>query len=130
MSFGISATDGIALPQFAWQVYKTCRDSPSDFKELSGEVNSMHAALREVEDLVGRHSLSEASKIRLDILRSGCRDLLKSLEKHLARYKSLGAEKKRIRDRLRWGMESVGDMRIKLISHTAMLGLFTSSLAR
>ena len=128
MSFGLSASDCIALPSFAWQVYKTCRDSPDDFTELSSEVASLHAALCEVNALVGQRSLSDASSKRLGIALKGCYDVLKALEAQMAKYKSLGTNKKRMRDRTRWAMETVGEARIRLLSHTAMLSLSVSSL--
>ena len=128
MSFGLSASDCIALPSFAWQVYKTCRDSSSDFSELSSEVVSLHAVLCEVNALVAKYSLSEESINRVRLVLKGCRDVLTSIETQLARYKSLGTNKKRMRDRTRWAMETVGDARIRLLSHTAMLSLLLSSL--
>ena len=128
MSFGLSASDFIALPSFAWQVYKACRDSPGDFAELSSEVASMHAALCEVNALVGQCSLSDASSERLGIHLKGCHDVLKALEAELGPYNSLGTKKKRIRDRTRWAMETVGEARIRLLSHTAMLNLSVTSL--
>ena len=128
MSFGLSASDFIALPSFAWQVYKSCRDSSGDFRELSSEVASLHAVLCEVNALVGQYSLREESIERVGLVLKGCRDVLKNIETQLARYKSLGTDKKRMRDRARWAMETVGDARIRLLSHTAMLSLLLSSL--
>ncbi len=128
MSFGLSASDCVALPSFAWQVYKTCRDSSSDYAELSSEVASLHAVLCEVNALVGQYSLSDESIKRVGLVLKGCRDVLKSIEKQLARYKSLGTDKTRMRDRTRWAMETVGDARIRLLSHTAMPSLLLSSL--
>ena len=130
MSFGLSASDFIALPSFAWQVYKACRDSADDFTELSSEVASLHAALCEVNALVNQVSLSDASSKRLGIVLKGCYDVLKALETQLAKYKSLGTDKRRMRDRTRWAMETIGEARTRLISHTAMLDLSVSCLVR
>ena len=101
MSFGLSASDCVALPSFAWQVYKTCRDSPDALTEPSSEVASLHAALCEVNALVGQRSLSDANSKRLGVVLKGCHDVLKALEAQLAKYKSLGTKKKRMRDRKR-----------------------------
>ncbi|KAH0537474.1 hypothetical protein FGG08_005737 [Glutinoglossum americanum] len=128
MSFGGSVGDLASVPQFAWRVYKACRDSSGDFVELSGEVESMHAALNEIGALISRCTLNEERIGRLAVLLRGCHGLLKDIESQLAKYKSLGTDKKRIRDKVRWGMEAVGDVRIRLVSHTAMLALFSSSL--
>ena len=126
MSIGFSASDRIALPQFAWQVYRTCRDASSEFKDLASDVESMHEVLKEVQTLVENHMLDDASKIRLVTVLKGCHDVLKTVENKLEKYKSLGTNKKRVRDRLRWGTESVGDVRARLVLRTTIL---TSSLA-
>ena len=128
MSFGLSASDFIALPSFAWQVYKSCRDSSGDFTELSSEVASLHAVLCEVNALVSHYPLSEESTKRVGLVLKGCRDVLKSIDSQLEKYTSLGTSKKRLRDRTRWAMETVGDARIRLLSHAAMLSLLLSSL--
>ena len=126
MSIGFSASDCIALPQFAWQVYRTCRDASSKFKDLASDVESMHEVLKKVQTLVEDHMLDDASKIRLANVLKGCYDVLKTLDDKLAKYKSLGTNKKRVWHRLRWGMDSVGDVRARLVLRTTIL---TSSLA-
>ena len=126
MSIGFSASDCIALPQFAWQVYKTCRNVSSEFKDLASDVESMHGVLKEVQTLVTCHVLDDASKIRLATVLKGCHEVLKTLDNKLAKYESLGTDKKRVWHRLRWEMESVGDMQARLVLRTNIL---TSSLA-
>lgn len=126
MSIGFSASDCIALPQFAWQVYRTCRDASGEFEDLASDVESMHEVLKDVQTLVENHMLDDASKIRLATVLKGCHEVLKSLDSKLEKHKSLGTNKKRIWDRLRWGMESVGDVRARLVLRTTIL---TSSLA-
>ena len=126
MSIGFSASDCIALPQFAWQVYRTCRDASSEFKDLASDVELMHEVLEEVQTLVEYHMLDDASKIRLATVLKGCHDVLKTLDNKLAKHKSLGTDNRRVWHRLRWGMDSVGDMRARLVLRTTIL---TSSLA-
>lgn len=53
----------------------------------------------------------------------------------MAGYESLGSKSKglkgrckRMRDRPRWAMETVGDFRMRLVSHTNMLTLFLASI--
>ena len=105
---------------------ETCRDASNEFKNLASDVESMHEVLKDVQTLVENHVLDDASKIRLATVLKGCHDVLKTLENRLEKYKSLGTTKKRMRDRLRWGMESVGDVRARLVLRTTIL---TSSLA-
>lgn len=135
MSFGTSIGDFIAVPVLAWHVYTACRDSSSDFAGLSNEVLLMHAALEDVEEYVKRHGLGAERVARLTLIGKGCNDVLKALEVTLAGYESLGSKSKglkerckRMRDRLRWAMETVGDFRMRLVSHTNMLTLFLASI--
>ncbi|KAL8744293.1 MAG: hypothetical protein Q9190_003453, partial [Brigantiaea leucoxantha] len=105
MSIGVSASDFIALPQFAWKVYKECRDSAPEFIQLAGEVQAMHAVLNELAMQHKGRRLNDESKIRLATIQKGCQEVLKSVEDKLLKYKSLGTEKKRLRDRMRWTLQ-------------------------
>ena len=103
MSFGLSASDIIALPSFAWQVYKKCRDSSDDFVELSSEVASLHAVLSEVQALFHQYpGLGNANGGGLAVVLQGCHDVLKHLDERISKYQSLGTRKKRLRDRVKW----------------------------
>ena len=68
MSIGFSATDFIALPQFAWAIHQAYRDSANDFTELAwlaSGIQSMHAVLSELAILLRKISLSDENKVRL-----------------------------------------------------------------
>jgi hypothetical protein len=127
MSFGFSASDFLALPQFAWKVYKACRDSPGDYKELASEVDSMYAVLCEVNILKEGAVLNSSQLERLATLEKGCRDLLNEISLQLRRFEGHKKKRMRIRDRLLWSMEGIGESRVRLVSHTAMLSLFCIS---
>ena len=95
----------------------------------------MHSALEDVGEYVKRHELEAERVARLTLIGKGCNDVLKALESILASYKSFGSKPKGLRyrgkrliDRLRWAMETVGAFRIRLISHTNMLTLFLASI--
>ena len=101
MSFGTSASDFVTLPTFAWDVYKACRDSSKEFRELSTEVAALHATLSEFNALVSRYRLSDESQIRLGTILESCFGVIPDVEKQLQRYKSLGSSKKRKHDRVK-----------------------------
>ena len=135
MSFGASVGDFIAVPALAWKVYRACRDSSSDFAALSYEVLSMHAVLEDVGEYVKRHGLGADRVARLALIGKGCNDVLKALDLTLAGYESLASKSKafkerckRLKNRLRWAMETIGDFRIRLASHTNMLLMFLASI--
>jgi hypothetical protein len=57
MSFGFGAGDAVAISRLAWNVYKSCKDAPKDFRDISGEVSCIHIVLKETEELVAAESL-------------------------------------------------------------------------
>ena len=76
MSFGYSVGDFIAVGQLAWTVYKSCRDAPESFNNISVEVLSLHALLKEVEEMISDHLVPESKQASLATITSGCRDVL------------------------------------------------------
>jgi hypothetical protein len=55
MSFGIDVGDFLTVGKIAWNVYKSCRDAPEGFGNISVEVISLHAVLKEVEEALSGH---------------------------------------------------------------------------
>jgi len=45
MSFGFSVGDFLAVGQVVLKLYNACKDAPAEFKELSGELSSIHTVL-------------------------------------------------------------------------------------
>ena len=130
MSIGFSVSDFLTVPQFAWQVYKACRDSSSEYAELSCEVLSLHAVVKTSQELLQSVTLSAEQSANLIAIGNGCYSTLKYVEKQLSRYDSLGSQNKRLRHRFRWSVEKVADVRMRIISHTAMLAAFNSGLTK
>lgn len=124
MSFGCSAGDFVALGRLAWNIYKTCKDAPEGFKNVSQEVLSLHAVLKEVEDTYSDVTLSAAQQSRLRIIGDGCHAVLEDLQCKLDKYHSLGTKSKRTWDRLGWGSEDVMELRSRLTSNTVLLTTF------
>ena len=58
MSFGYGVGDFIALGTLAWSVYKSCKGAPEAFENISWEVLSLHAVLKEAEETVFAQLLS------------------------------------------------------------------------
>lgn len=102
MNFGFSISDFITLPVFCWRVYKECKECPGEFKNISVEVGGLHNVLKEVEEVLSEQKLSSKEESRLEDLKAGCIDVIKDVEDHLNKYKSLGTNSKRTWDRLRW----------------------------
>lgn len=124
MSFGFSVGDFATLGQLAWKIYKTCKDSPESFKNVSQEVLSLHAVLKELEETHSNATLSATQQSRLETVGDGCRAVLEDLKAILDKYSSLGSTTKRTWDRLGWGSRDIADLRSRLISNTNLLTLF------
>ncbi|KAL8653974.1 MAG: hypothetical protein Q9210_001781 [Variospora velana] len=64
MSFGVG--DFFALGQLAWSVYKSCKDAAGSFQDISLEVLSLHAVIKEFEDNLQRSTLPSSQRTGLD----------------------------------------------------------------
>ena len=124
MGFGFSVGDVAALGQIAWKVYKACKYAPESFKNVSQEVLSLHAVLKELEETYSGATLSAARQSRLDIVGDGCRAVLEDLQSVLDKYNSLGTKTKRTWARLGWGSKNIAELRSRLISNTVLLTTF------
>ena len=58
-----------------------------------------------------------------------CKTILLELEKLLSKYKSLGTRHKRKWDIIRFGIEGLGELRIKIAFHTSAVNLFLTTLS-
>jgi len=132
MSFGFGVGDFLTVSKLAWTVYKSCKDSVGDFQNISGEVSSLHIVLKETEDLTAecRHNMDTEREAHLLQIGNGCHDVLKELESLLTKYDSLGTQTQRTWDRMRWGVEDIASIRLRLISNTGMLTAFNASITR
>ena len=70
----------------------------------------MDAVLSQLDTFLSRLELDEDTKEHFSIVHKECRDSLEHLENELMKNKSLGTSKKRLRDKLRWGMEDVSSL--------------------
>ncbi|KAI9855454.1 MAG: guanine nucleotide-binding protein subunit alpha [Trichoglossum hirsutum] len=137
MNVGFSIFDFVAVPAYAWRVYRACRSSSEEFKSVAAEVASLHVVLKETEEYVSERgaSLGSDREAQLMVLEKECRGVLQDLETLLLRYESLGTQTQRTWDRMRWGSEDISAARQRLSTCTTLLtsfnlNLVNSSLAR
>ena len=76
MSFGIGIGDILKVSQLAYQLWKACTESATEFSELSGQLNTLHrllkALVQEVEtalSLLNRLDLHLVDSLLLHVLR-------------------------------------------------------------
>lgn len=95
MSFGIGVGDVVVVSTLAWRMYRACKDSLNDFRNISSEVLSLHVILKELQDNASDEILNGQQQAQLDVLGSGCNDVLKDLDSLLKKYQSLGLKSQR-----------------------------------
>ena len=124
MSFGYGASDVLAVGKLAYVVFKSCKDAPGSFRNVSAEVASMHTVLKEVEESVAAQSLSPERQARLKPSIDCCKDVLEELQKLIDKYQSLGTQSKRTWDRMGFGLKDIESIRLRLLSSVVLLNTF------
>ena len=121
--FGFSVGDFIAVSTLAWDIYESCKDTPGSFKDISDEVLSLHAVLKEADETIlsSPLSLSPQSQERLKRIYDGCQRALSDLQALVDKYQSLGIQRKWTWDRIKWGTENIVEIRSRLVSNTTFL---------
>lgn len=124
MSFGFGVGDFLAVGKLAWKVYKSCKDAPESFSNISVEVLSLHAVLKEVEETITGQSLPPSTQQNLATVTQGCTSVLEELQALVQKYESLGTQSKRTYDRMKWGAKDITELRARLTSNTVLLSTF------
>ncbi|MCJ1354949.1 MAG: hypothetical protein MMC33_004939 [Icmadophila ericetorum] len=127
MSFGYGVGDFITTGQFAWSLYKTCSGAPESFSNISNEVLSLHAVLKQIEEAIPSQSLSLSELHRLNAVTRGCNGVLGDLQKLVAKYDRLGSKSRRTWDRFKFGQEDTQELRSRLTSNILLLNTFWST---
>jgi hypothetical protein len=124
MGFGYGVGDIVVLVRLAWKAYRSCKDAPESFGNISHEVLSLHALLKEIEENLSAQTLSSTRQARLKTIGDGCRNVLEELQSLVDKYESLGTQSKRTWDRMKWGFTDIAELRSRLTSNTLLLTAF------
>ena len=127
MSFGFSVGDFITVGGLCWKLYKKCKDSPGNYKQLTSEVGALHNVMKETEELLSQQNLSVQQKEKLRVATAGCEDVLQDLDELLVRYGSMGTKSQRTFDRLGFGTEDIDSIRTRLTSNVTLLDAFNNA---
>jgi hypothetical protein len=97
----------------------------------------MSNALRDVEDVLPEHEMTDQQATELNIVASGCRNTLEKLEETLKKYHGLNSgpmttssKLKRVWKRLEWAPEDIKELRSRIISNVTLLNAFYGRLFR
>ena len=129
MSFGYGVGDFLVVGQLCWKVYKKCKDSTGNYRELFSEVGALHNVMKETEELLSQQELIDEQRIKLISCRQGCEEVLRDLDRLLTNYESLGRKSQRTFDRMGFGMQDMIGIRLRLISNVSMLDAFNNVCA-
>ncbi len=126
MSFGFGVGDFLAVGQLCWKVYKKCKDSTSNYVELSTEVGTLHNVLKETEEILSQQELTQEQRVKLVSHQQGCKEVLRDLDRLLVKYESMGTKSARSLDRMRFGMEDMNSIRSRLTFNVTTLDAFNN----
>ena len=124
MSFGYGIGDLVAVGTLAWKVYKSCKDAPGDFKNISQEVSALHLVIKEFEETLSDQAFSNPQQEQLKVVGDGCCSTLQDLQKLIEKYDRLGTKSRRAWDRMGWGVQPIPELRSRLTSNTVLLTAF------
>jgi len=147
MSFGVGIGDLVQVSNLAFKLYRRCRDSSTEFKNLSQEgmvdeqtkqatllISNAVASLRLVVDdlrvTIFEEDVGEEKIEQIQQVGQGCIECLEDLEELLRKYDGLRSRHKRTWDRLRWDKDKVADIRQRVITNTTFLASFNVALTR
>ena len=129
---GTSTTQNHSLDQLACKLHNAwikanCRigkGSAESFSNISAEVLSLHAVLKESEETLLVPPPQPASEARLRVILQGCAGVLNDLQALVNKYESLGSKSKLTWDRMKWCKEDIAELRGRLTSNVALLTAF------
>jgi hypothetical protein len=129
MSFGFSIGDFIAVGALAWNVYKSCKAAPESFANVSLEVQSLHAVLKEIQELWEAQPPPSSRKLNLKVVSDGCSKVLVDLQDLVDKYHGLDTKSKRSWDTFKFAQEDINDLRSRLNSNVLLLNTFIRLVA-
>lgn len=130
MSFGFSVSDFVALGNLTFQLYKSIKDAPGEFREISRELGSFHIVTHEMQDQAQEESslLNRRGTGREQELLSLCANMhgsLNELDVLFKKYQNMG---KNAWLRVQLGQQELSTLRVKLTLHIGCINQFMSSL--
>ena len=100
------------------------KGSAESFRNISNEVLSLHAVLKESEETLLVPPPQNASKARLRVVLEGCTNVLNDLQALVDKYEGLGSQTKVTWDRMKWCKEDIAEIRGRLTSNVTLLTAF------
>ncbi|KAF1999631.1 hypothetical protein P154DRAFT_620810 [Amniculicola lignicola CBS 123094] len=128
MSFGIGLGDILALLSKAKSIYQNAKSAPREFRSALQDVESFAATLEETYDALKSWPLNAKQQQRCNTILKGCTSVLEEYEDMISDYRSLGTDKRKLRDRFSWTQSDVDALKRRLELHSNMLISFKVSV--
>jgi hypothetical protein len=125
---GVGLGDFIALPQFALRVYQVCRDAPEDFWDLSAQVHSLSLLLQNINTTLANISIDETTKALGKLLLRESEATLKEVETKMNKFRTETPNRLGKRDLLRWVVDNLGAVRIRMQGNAIGLTAYLQNL--
>lgn len=101
-----------------WDIGKGSAES---FRNISSEVLSLHAVLKESEETLLVPPPSPTREAHLRVVLEGCTSVLDDLQALVKKYEGFGSKSKVTWERMRWCKEDITEIRLRLTSNVALL---------
>ncbi|KAI4669647.1 uncharacterized protein J4E88_009929 [Alternaria novae-zelandiae] len=124
--FGFSIGDIVLVGNYAYSVYKSCKNAGDNFREITSDVASLRTLLLALDDECKNpqssfQQLSPAQKGELAARLQDCKADLRSVKKILHDFRSLDKRDARYRDRLAFTTGKQAAIREKIATHSVRL---------
>ncbi|KAI4641822.1 uncharacterized protein J4E79_011593 [Alternaria viburni] len=125
-SFGFSIGDIVLVGNYAYSVYKSCKNAGDNFREITSDVASLRTLLLALDDECKNpqssfQQLPLAQKGELAARLQDCKADLRSVKKILHDFRSLDKRDARYRDRLAFTTGKQAAIREKIATHSVRL---------
>ncbi|KAK4441976.1 ankyrin repeat-containing domain protein [Podospora aff. communis PSN243] len=133
MSFGFSPSDIINVATYCWQLVEKSKNAPSEFGEISRNVEGLHSMLltlqAEADNSESLLHRDETAAVRLSNAVRAVRDhVLPKLEAVLQKFPSLGIEKPKLLERMRFPKNEVLEIRTLLAFNNQIISSHLEAL--
>ncbi|KAI4676965.1 uncharacterized protein J4E84_009265 [Alternaria hordeiaustralica] len=131
--FGFSIGDIVLVGNYAYSVYKSCKNAGDNFREITSDVASLRTLLLALDDECKNpqssfQQLSPAQKGELAARLQDCKADLRSVKKILHDFRSLDKRDARYRDRLAFTTGKQAAIREKIATHSVRLQQLLSGI--
>ncbi|KAL8732976.1 MAG: hypothetical protein Q9166_002374 [cf. Caloplaca sp. 2 TL-2023] len=129
MSFGASATDIIAIPKMAWEVYCALKEAPTNHKHLEEEVLSLYRILSDLAHKMQMQTwwtsnqLTELARIMIE-----CNSALKDVDAILKKYSVKKGRSRICWRRARFAAVDLTPLRARITANVSNLNTFNTLL--